>query len=341
MDPNELVKQGIAAYRAGQKSEARILLQQAIELDPGSEQAWMWLSGAVETNQERRACLERVLDINPANGTARRGLELLGTEEPPATLAASPPPPSPLPPIKPLSFAEPATPQPPPPAGQPLSFTEPVTPQPPPPPPAASQWAPDPEVPQPFNSSIAPDPVAPLSAEPFQSAAAGQQQVAEKEGGEGSTLFWVAAAGLGLVFICIFGAALYQVLGPGFEFGNAGPTDTPGQITSVLYEQVAAHNAEDIDRYMATMHSKIPGRSQMISTLQDMYATYDLHAALSGVELLEATKKEARVSFVLVTRKIRGPAFADNLIEGVFILRKEDGEWKLYDQEIENTEYLE
>ena len=72
-----------------------------------------------------------------------------------------------------------------------------------------------------------------------------------------------------------------------------------------------------------------------------MYASYDLDTRVSGVELLKTSGDEARVSFVLVTRKVRGPAFRDNRIEGVFILRKEGGAWKLYDQEIDEIEYLE
>ena len=38
----------------------------------------MWLSGAVETDEERRICLENVLTINPDNVLARKGLLKLG-----------------------------------------------------------------------------------------------------------------------------------------------------------------------------------------------------------------------------------------------------------------------
>jgi hypothetical protein len=42
----------------------------------------------------------------------------------------------------------------------------------------------------------------------------------------------------------------------------------------------------------------------------------------------------------LVTRKLRGPAFKDNQITGVMIMRPEDGAWKLYNQDIDSVVYL-
>jgi hypothetical protein len=71
-----------------------------------------------------------------------------------------------------------------------------------------------------------------------------------------------------------------------------------------------------------------------------MYQTYDLWHTISGLEVTKLTNKEARVSFMLTTERIRGPAFRDNVVTGVFILRKDNGEWKLYDQTVDDVEYL-
>ncbi len=80
-----LVQQGIAALKEGRKTEARSLLAQAVKQEPTNEMAWMWLGGVVETDKERRFCLERVLAINPQNDTARRALQrlLAGAGQPP------------------------------------------------------------------------------------------------------------------------------------------------------------------------------------------------------------------------------------------------------------------
>jgi hypothetical protein len=75
-----MVRAGIEAYRAGKQTEARKLLEKAIELDDYNEQAWMWLSAVVETEEEKRTCLENVVVINPDNEEAKRGLKMLGVD---------------------------------------------------------------------------------------------------------------------------------------------------------------------------------------------------------------------------------------------------------------------
>ena len=109
----------------------------------------------------------------------------------------------------------------------------------------------------------------------------------------------------------------------------------------MVHENIAAHNAESIDRYIATMHSRSPGYKDLESALSEMYSTYDLSAKITNVAVLKSSNTRAEVSFILTTRKLRGPAFRDNRITGVFILRKEDGKWRLYDQKVEDIEYLE
>ncbi len=78
----ELLRHGIAAAKAGRKQEARQLLFQVTELDEQNEQAWLWLSGVVESLEDRRVCLENVLAINPHNTHAQAGLHWLDGQSP-------------------------------------------------------------------------------------------------------------------------------------------------------------------------------------------------------------------------------------------------------------------
>jgi ketosteroid isomerase-like protein len=327
MTSKELVQQGIAAYKAGRKQEARDLLTRAVDLDPDNEGAWLWLSGVVDTDEERLACLAEVLAINPDNATAQRGMDLLrakGVRPAPVLEPAPPPPPSP--PVLEQPDEEPAPP------AQPLYLDD-------------AEFEPSPRPLYPAEAEL--EPAEPelrpeMSSGPVPPEMSSGPVPPEKDRDDITpTTFWLAVAGLGLAFVCVLALLLYVLLGPGIQLPGARPTESPAAITAVLYEQVAAHNAEDIDRYMATMHSDTKGLDEMRSTLADLYATHDLDTRLYEVEVLKVTSREARVSFVLVTRQIRGPAFTDNRIEGVFILRKDDGRWKLYDQEIEDIEYLE
>lgn len=77
----DLLELGIAAARAGNKAEAKMYLEAATLEDPSSEQAFLWLSFVLEDRKLAMRCLERVLDINPNNEQAKRGLAWLRSQE--------------------------------------------------------------------------------------------------------------------------------------------------------------------------------------------------------------------------------------------------------------------
>ena len=85
-----LLNEGIQAARQGQKDQAQSLLLQVIEQDERNEKAWLWLSGVVDTNEDRLICLENVLAINPDNGPARKGLIKLRQAGPTAEPESTP-----------------------------------------------------------------------------------------------------------------------------------------------------------------------------------------------------------------------------------------------------------
>jgi membrane protein YdbS with pleckstrin-like domain len=74
---DDLTNQGIQALRGGEKARARSLFLSALEIDADNAQAWLWLSGAVESEQDRLDCLEQVLRIDPNNQAAAKGIALL------------------------------------------------------------------------------------------------------------------------------------------------------------------------------------------------------------------------------------------------------------------------
>jgi hypothetical protein len=91
-EAHRLLQEGIAAAKAGQLEMARARLLQVIELDDHNEQAWLWLSQAVESDEDRYICMENILAINPDNAAAKAGLEYLRQQgvRPPEQ-AATPP----------------------------------------------------------------------------------------------------------------------------------------------------------------------------------------------------------------------------------------------------------
>ncbi len=78
---SETLQRAITEIRSGDKETGQRLLAEVIRNDPRNETAWLWMSSAIDSDDHRRYCLERVLAINPQNQTARQGLEALGQKK--------------------------------------------------------------------------------------------------------------------------------------------------------------------------------------------------------------------------------------------------------------------
>jgi hypothetical protein len=156
--------------------------------------------------------------------------------------------------------------------------------------------------------------------------------------------------GLMIVFVLIGVAAVGFLLTQNylpFDFGRSNQVvvvpataEEEQAVLDAVYENIAASNLENIERYMASIHSQSEEYQQTRQLLEELYRDYDLTATLRNVELTSYTADEAQVSFVLETRKRSGPDFRNNVINGVFILRPENGQWKLYDQIVRQIDYL-
>ncbi|GEM_PF-3870608 len=69
------IEQGRTAAQAGQRELARRYLQAALDIDPENADAWLWLAGVQDDPLEAKRCLERVLELDPGNVQAQRGLQ--------------------------------------------------------------------------------------------------------------------------------------------------------------------------------------------------------------------------------------------------------------------------
>jgi twitching motility two-component system response regulator PilG len=76
----DLIRDGIAAARTGDKARARPFLQEAAALEPTNTNAWLWLAGVAETPRDAVRALERVLEIEPRNDRAQAGLKVARLE---------------------------------------------------------------------------------------------------------------------------------------------------------------------------------------------------------------------------------------------------------------------
>ncbi len=76
----DLIYQGVKALKDGDKSAARTFLLSAVEKNADSMQAWLWLSGAVDSEEDQLECLQQVLKIDPGNEPAAKGVAYLTTK---------------------------------------------------------------------------------------------------------------------------------------------------------------------------------------------------------------------------------------------------------------------
>jgi Tfp pilus assembly protein PilF len=74
---SDKLQQAIALIRSGDKQNGGRLLAEVLKDDPQNEMAWLWMSGIVPKDEQRRHCLAQVLTINPNNQLAQKGLAQL------------------------------------------------------------------------------------------------------------------------------------------------------------------------------------------------------------------------------------------------------------------------
>jgi hypothetical protein len=91
---DDILQQGITAYKAGKRIEARKIFIAFNKQNPESERGWGWMYEVSGDDKERIYCLKQMLRINPQNEKANQLLDKLLA--PPLTLntppSSSPPP---------------------------------------------------------------------------------------------------------------------------------------------------------------------------------------------------------------------------------------------------------
>ena len=153
-------------------------------------------------------------------------------------------------------------------------------------------------------------------------------------------ILWAIGILTACCFFSVFGVVLFQKQIPFSLRLTNEPTPTPDDLYAGIYSNIRAANSENITAYMATIHSESPLYDQTERLIKEAFTNYDLSYYVSELEIEKQSKSQAEIHFLLTTQKIRGPAFRDNVVEGTFIMRPEDGVWKIYDQKVIDFQYL-
>ncbi|NJN44252.1 MAG: hypothetical protein HC806_05710 [Anaerolineae bacterium] len=85
-----MFQEAVKAAREGDKVRARDLLTRLLRVTKNNPEYWLWMSGVVETRQEQLFCLQNLLQLDPKNEIARRGMIMMG-ETPAENVVPVPP----------------------------------------------------------------------------------------------------------------------------------------------------------------------------------------------------------------------------------------------------------
>jgi hypothetical protein len=298
------LKQAIEAIKNKEYPRAREILKVLINSDPNAVNAWLLYARVAVNREQAVQCLERVLMLDPGNPTGQKMMVML------------------RPPQNPVVVPQP---------GQttPASITKTKSQTPHSPPSLADQRAKP--VLRSKNKTVGPG--------PNQTKSKPTNDVTKKAERE-NRIIWTVVI---LIAICLLTVVCMSIFQNSFNFAqlfNSAPTPSSDELLSVINQNMRAANAENIDSYMATIHTKSPLYRQTEDDLKEAFTTYDMSYSVAALRVEKQSSSEAEVHFVLTTKKINGPDFRDNVTEGIFIMRPEDGAWKIYQQKNIDVTYL-
>jgi len=315
------IEQAKAVASSGDTRRAMAILREIIKQDSRNVDAWLLLADIVENPDQAKQCLERVLKIDPNNQKAQQ--KLYGQQSSEFDFlfeSVDKPTPEPGPsnlPEDELDFSQ-------------MAFTS-----------QSIQSMPgqaqSQETIEPQKST--PNPSAHPQQKPQQQRPPQKKSAKKKK--KGLSGIEIALIGVIAVMCVCVGIMAISFLG-NRGFLEPEPTSPPEEITAVIYENIRASNAKDINGYMATIHSDSPGYNLTKTTIETAFSNqFTLSYKISDVYVIEQSANEAIVHFVLTTRLRSGSVnFRDNKVTGEMTLRKENNAWKIYNQDVKNLEYL-
>ncbi len=108
----------------------------------------------------------------------------------------------------------------------------------------------------------------------------------------------------------------------------------------VFIKHLSALNQEKLSDYLATLDSTSPNYgAAKVSTLK-LFKNYDLKYELKNVEVLSLSKQKAVVKLIANVKKIKGSEFTDSQLVTINTVRKTNGQWRIYDTQVENISAL-
>ena len=110
------------------------------------------------------------------------------------------------------------------------------------------------------------------------------------------------------------------------------------ELERTVRRNVEASEKKDIENVLKDVDP--PLREATGKMLKALFDKYDLSFKIESCRVLSLTADTAQVEVVMVTRKLKGPAFRDNRSTALHTLKKRSDGWKLAGQEIRTIKEL-
>ncbi|SDQ44360.1 zinc-ribbon domain-containing protein [Natronobacterium texcoconense] len=122
--------------------------------------------------------------------------------------------------------------------------------------------------------------------------------------------------------------------------GKGDNTGDKSQIKKVIKAQFKALNEQNLELYKKTFHPEAGHVDENVKTAKRLFNDYDISFEVKDYEFLEIGDGEAQVRIVQDTRKNDNSNFRDNRVDQIWTFRKSNGNWRFWNSEEVETEYL-
>ena len=140
--------------------------------------------------------------------------------------------------------------------------------------------------------------------------------------------------------LLMFVALLVMVMALVGCSGSNKPVFNLADPISAIKSNMLAFETKDVDSYMKSISSDTPGYGSTKKMIAKLFDAYTFKIELKNLKVVSQKDKEAQVGFTQIMKKVKGPDFKDNQIDGVHTLIKGDTGWQIYNTEIKSVKYL-
>ncbi len=109
---------------------------------------------------------------------------------------------------------------------------------------------------------------------------------------------------------------------------------------SVVEANVKYMNEEKYEEAMNTIHKDSPAYQVSDTMIKQLFDMYDLNYKIVSMKVLEHNDSKAKIEFVQITTKLKGPEFKNNQSRGIHTLKKDGDSWKIYSTEMTDFKLL-